>query len=432
MKVLVIGAGGREHAICWALRKSARVNELVCAPGNAGIAAIAECLPVKQDDVTDMLRVVDATKPDLVVIGPEVPLAAGIVDALNQRNIRVFGPTQAAAQLESSKAFTKDFLQRHNIPTARYATIHTLDEARTALPQFSLPVVLKADGLAAGKGVIIAETAAEADAAVQELLPMNGSVVIEEFLTGDELSVFALCDGAHATIIAAAQDHKRIGEGDTGPNTGGMGAYSTDALLSDERKQWVLKHVAQPTVDGMKAEGNPFQGILFIGLILTPPSPTIPADEIVDGIAPKVLEFNTRWGDPETEAILLRLETDFLELVDASIDGTADKLDIQLKSGAAISVILASAGYPASAEKDVVIHGLDTPQPANVQVFHAGTALNGAGEVVTAGGRVLAIAAEAENLRRAAGKAYDAASTISFKGMQMRRDIGHRALARET
>lgn len=418
MKVLVIGAGGREHAICWALRKSARVNELVCAPGNAGIAAIAECLPVKQDDVPDMLRVVKAIQPDLVIIGPEVPLAAGIVDALNERNIRVFGPTQAAAQLESSKAFTKAFLQRHNIPTARYTTIHTLDEARIALPEFSLPVVLKADGLAAGKGVIIAETAAEAQAAAEELLPMNGSVVIEEFLTGDELSVFALCDGTHATIIAAAQDHKRIGEGDTGPNTGGMGAYSTDALLPDDRKQWVLQHVAQPTVDGMKAEGHPFHGILFIGLMLTP-----------DG--PKVLEFNTRWGDPETEAILLRLETDFLDLVDASIDGTADKLDIQLKPGAAISVILASAGYPASAEKGVVIHGLDTPQPANVQVFHAGTATNDAGEVVTAGGRVLAIAAEAENLRRAAGKAYDAASAISFKGIQMRRDIGHRALARE-
>ncbi len=418
MKVLVIGAGGREHAICWALRKSARVNELVCAPGNAGIAAIAQCLPVQQDNVTDMLRVVDSVKPDLVIIGPEVPLAAGIVDALNERNIRVFGPTQAAAQLESSKAFTKAFLQRHNIPTARYTTIHTLDEARIALPEFSLPVVLKADGLAAGKGVIIAETAAEAQAAAEELLPMNGSVVIEEFLTGDELSVFALCDGTHATIIAAAQDHKRIGEGDTGPNTGGMGAYSTDALLPDDRKQWVLQHVAQPTVDGMKAEGHPFRGILFIGLMLTP-------------VGPKVLEFNTRWGDPETEAILLRLETDFLDLVDASIDGTADQLDIQLKPGAAISVILASAGYPASAEKGVVIHGLDTPQPANVQVFHAGTTTNDAGKVVTAGGRVLAIAAEAENLRRAAGKAYDAASAISFKGMQMRRDIGHRALARE-
>ena len=431
MKVLVIGAGGREHAICWALRKSARVNELVCAPGNAGIAAIAECLPVQQDNVPDMLRVVEATSPDLVIIGPEVPLAAGIVDALNERNIRVFGPTQAAAQLESSKAITKDFLQRHKIPTARYTTIHTIEEAQTALPQFSLPVVLKADGLAAGKGVIIAETAAEASAAVEELLPMNGSVVIEEFLTGDELSVFALCDGTHATIIAAAQDHKRIGEGDTGPNTGGMGAYSTDALLPDALKRWVLQHVAQPTVDGMKAEGNPFRGILFIGLMLTPPSAATPADEIVDSIAPKVLEFNTRWGDPETEAILLRLQTDFLDLVDASIDGTANQLNIQLKPGAAISVILASAGYPASAEKGVVIHGLDTSLPTNVQVFHSGTATNSEGEVVTAGGRVLAIAAEAENLRRAAGKAYDAASNLSFKGMQIRRDIGHRALARE-
>ncbi|MEZ2348117.1 phosphoribosylamine--glycine ligase [Terriglobus sp. RCC_193] len=418
MKVLVIGAGGREHAICWALRKSARVKELVCAPGNAGIESIAKCLPVQQDNVADMLHVTDAVQPDLVIIGPEVPLAVGIVDALQERGIRVFGPTQAAAQLESSKAFTKDFLQRHNIPTARYVTVHTLDEARTALPEFSLPVVLKADGLAAGKGVIIATTNAEADAAVQELLPMNGSLVIEEFLTGDELSVFALCDGEQAAIIAAAQDHKRIGEGDTGPNTGGMGAYSTDLLLPDDLKTWVLEHVAQPTVDGMKAEGYPFRGILFIGLMMTPNGP-------------KVLEFNTRWGDPETEAILLRLETDFLDLVDASIDGTADKLDIRLKPGAAISVILASAGYPASAEKGVVIHGLDVALPASVEVFHAGTAHNEAGEVVTAGGRVLAIAAEAENLRRAAGKAYDAVSAISFKGMQMRRDIGWRALQRE-
>lgn len=415
MKVLVIGAGGREHAICWALRRSPRVTELVCAPGNAGIAAIARCLPVQQDDVPDMLRVVAATLPDLVIIGPEVPLAAGIVDALNERGIRVFGPTQAAAQLESSKAFTKDFLQRHKIPTARYTTINTIEAARDALPTFPLPVVLKADGLAAGKGVIIAETAAEANAAVEELLPMNGSVVIEEFLTGDELSFFALCDGTHAASIAAAQDHKRIGEGDTGPNTGGMGAYSTDDLLPEARKQWLLQNVAQPTVDGMKAEGHPFRGILFIGIMLTP-----------DG--PKVLEFNTRWGDPETEAILLRLETDFLDLVDASIDGTADQLDIRLKPGAAISVILASAGYPASAEKGVPIHGLDTPLSANVQIFHAGTATNSNGETVTAGGRVLAVAAEAENLRRAAGKAYDAAANISFKGMQMRRDIGRRAL----
>lgn len=418
MKVLVIGAGGREHALCWALSRSPRVTSLVCAPGNAGVELLAECVPVMQDDAADMLRVTAAVQPDLVVIGPEVPLATGIVDALQERGIRVFGPTRAAAQLESSKAFTKDFLQRHSIPTARYATVHSIEEARSALPGFPLPVVLKADGLAAGKGVVIAQTAAEADAAVKELLPMNGSVVIEEFLDGEELSFFALCDGMHAVAIAAAQDHKRIGEGDTGPNTGGMGAYSTDELLPDDRRQWLLRHVAQPTVDGMRAEGTPFRGILFVGIMLT-------------ATGPRVLEFNTRWGDPETEAILLRLETDLLDLFEASIDGTAERLDVRLKPGAAISVILASAGYPSASERGMVIHGLDAPLPAGVQVFHAGTARNGDGEVVTAGGRVLAVAAEAENLRRAAGKAYDAAANISFAGMQMRRDIGWRALRRD-
>ncbi|AFL86688.1 phosphoribosylamine--glycine ligase [Terriglobus roseus DSM 18391] len=427
MKVLVIGGGGREHALCWALRQSARVTDVVCAPGNAGIAAIATCIPVLQDDVADMLRVVEQTQPRLVVVGPEVPLAAGIVDALQERGIRTFGPTQAAAQLESSKAFTKDFLQRHNIPTARYRTVHTLDEAHDALQQFSVPIVVKADGLAAGKGVVIAGDHAEAAAAVLDLLPMNGSVVIEEFLEGDELSFFALCDGTHAVAIAAAQDHKRIGEGDTGPNTGGMGAYSTDALLPDDLRAWLLKHVAQPTVDGMRAEGIPFKGILFCGIMMTPAA-GLTGESFIGGFAPKVLEFNTRWGDPETQAILLRMETDLLDLVNASIDGTADEISVKMKPGASMCVILASAGYPASAQKGVVIHGLDDNTSAGVEIFHSGTATDEAGETVTAGGRVLGITAQAENLRRAAGKAYDALAAISFQGMQYRRDIGWRAL----
>ena len=425
MKVLVIGGGGREHALCWSLRRSPRVTEVVCAPGNAGIAAIATCLPVQQDDVADMLRVVAAVQPQLVVVGPEVPLAAGIVDALTERGIRAFGPTQAAAQLESSKAFTKAFLERHNIPTARYVTVTSRDEARAALPKFSLPVVIKADGLAAGKGVIIAATPAEADGAVEDLLPLNGSVVLEEFLEGEEVSFFALCDGTHAAAIAAAQDHKRIGEGDTGPNTGGMGAYSTDALLPDDLRTWLLEHVAQPTVDGMRAEGTPFRGILFCGIMLTP-------GEAIHGFAPKVLEFNTRWGDPETQAILLRMETDIMDLIDASIDGTAASLHVSMKPGASVCVIEASAGYPAGAEKGVIIHGLDAPLPPGVEVFHSGTALDAAGDVVTAGGRVLGVTAVADNLRRALGKAYDALGAISFRGMQYRRDIGHRALARES
>jgi phosphoribosylamine--glycine ligase len=418
VKVLVIGGGGREHALCWSLRRSNRVTDVVCAPGNAGIAAVATCVSVQQDDVADMLRVVDAVRPGLVVVGPEVPLAAGIVDALTERGIRACGPTKAAARLESSKAFSKAFLERHAIPTARYVTVTSMDEAREALPRFSLPVVVKADGLAAGKGVVIAASHAEADGAVEELLPLNGSVVLEEFLQGEELSFFALCDGEHAVAVAAAQDHKRIGEGDTGPNTGGMGAYSTDALLPDELRTWLLEHVAQATVDGMRAEGTPFRGVLFCGIMLT-------------AQGPKVLEFNTRWGDPETQAILLRMETDVLDLIEASIDGTAANLQVKMKPGASVCVIQASAGYPVSAEKGVVIHGLDTTFPAGVEVFHSGSALNAEGEVVTAGGRVLGVTAVADNLRRALGKAYDALGGISFRGMQYRRDIAYRALARE-
>ena len=418
MKVLVIGGGGREHALCWALRRSPRVSEVVCAPGNTGIAQIAVCLPVNQESVADMLRVAEHVHPDLIVIGPEVPLAAGVVDALTALGIRTFGPTQEAAQLESSKAFTKDFLQRHNIPTARYVVVHTDEQAQAALPQFKLPVVVKADGLAAGKGVIIADNLQEAKQAVEELLGLSGSVVLEEFLEGEELSFFALCDGEHAVSIAAAQDHKRIGEGDTGPNTGGMGAYSTDALLPDDLRDWLLTHVAQPAVDGMRAEGAPFRGILFCGIMLT-----------AEG--PKVLEFNTRWGDPETEAILLRMETDLLDLIEASIDGTAGSLHVKMRPGASVCVIAASAGYPAGAEKGVAIHGLDATLPAGVEVFHSGTALDKGGNIVTAGGRVLAVTAVADNLRRALGKAYDAMGSISFRGMQYRRDIAHRALARE-
>ncbi len=418
MNVLVLGGGGREHALCWALRQSARVTALWCAPGNAGIEVLATCLPVQQDSVPDMLRVVDSTTPDLVVVGPEVPLAAGIVDALNARRVRAFGPTRAAARLESSKAFAKEFLQRYSIPTARYVVADSDEDAHAALPAFSLPVVVKADGLAAGKGVVIAATYDEARLAIKDLLPLSGSVILEEFLSGEELSFFALCDGTHAVAIAAAQDHKRLGEGDTGPNTGGMGAYSTDALLPDDLRKWLLKYVAQPTVDGMRAEGTPFKGILFCGMMLTP-----------DG--PRVLEFNTRWGDPETEAILLRLETDILDLIDASIDGTANRLEIHLRPGASASVIAASAGYPAGAERGVSIHGLDAPVPQGAKIFHAGTAHNSSGQVVTAGGRVLAVSAVAETLRDALSKAYQALDGITFRGMQYRRDIGSRALVRD-
>ena len=423
MKVLVIGGAGREHAIVWSLSKSADVTEIVCAPGNGGIAQIARCISVDVNDLQSMIDVVEAEHPALTVVGPEVPLALGLVDALNQRKMRVFGPTQAAARLESSKAFAKAFMQRHNIPTAAYEVCTTIDQVREQLLTFSLPVVVKADGLAAGKGVVICNTRLEAETAAADMF--SGSllgtheteVVLEEFLTGEEVSFFALCDGTHATPIAAAQDHKRVGEGDTGPNTGGMGAYSTDGLLTPAMRQWLTTNVAQKVVDGMKAEGTPFKGILFCGIMMTPRGPM-------------VLEFNTRFGDPETQAILLRMETDLLDLLSASIDGNAALLSVKMRPGASACVIAASGGYPGKYTSGKLIHGISTPPPEDVVVFHSGTATKN-GHLVTAGGRVLAVTAVAPDLRIALDKAYAEIANIAFEGMQYRRDIGHRALKQE-
>ena len=423
MKILVIGGGGREHAIVWSLSKSADVTEIVCAPGNGGIAQIARCISVDVNDLQSMIDVVEAERPALTVVGPEVPLALGLVDALNQRKMRVFGPTQAAARLESSKAFAKAFMQRHGIPTAAYAVCTTIEQVREQLLSFSLPVVVKADGLAAGKGVVICDTRLQAETAAAEMFSgsllgtQETEVVLEEFLTGEELSFFALCDGTHAAPIAAAQDHKRVGEGDTGPNTGGMGAYSTDGLLTAAMRQWLTTNVAQKVVDGMKSEGTPFKGILFSGIMMTPRGPM-------------VLEFNTRFGDPETQAILLRMETDILTLLNASIDGNAALLSVKMRPGASACVIAASGGYPGKYTSGKPIHGISTPPPEDVVVFHSGTATKN-GHLVTAGGRVLAITAVAPDLRTALDKAYAEITNISFEGMQYRRDIGHRALSQE-
>jgi phosphoribosylamine--glycine ligase len=419
MKILVIGGGGREHALVWALCKSPSVKEVVAAPGNGGIAEIARCLPVDTNNLHAMVDLVAIEKPDLTVVGPEVPLALGLVDELEQRGLRAFGPTKAAAQLESSKAFAKAFMQRHAIPTAEYGLCTRLDEVRAALLNFSLPVVVKASGLAAGKGVVICNTRLEAETSAAQMFSgvllgtAETEVVLEEFLTGEEVSFFALCDGKRAIPIAAAQDHKRIGEGDTGPNTGGMGAYSTDGLLTPAMRQWITQHIAQKVVDGMASEGMPFKGILFIGLMMSPRGP-------------KVLEFNTRWGDPETEAIMLRLETDIVDLFNAAIDGTARDLSIRLKPGASATVIAASAGYPGKYASGKPITGLDNSNDG-VVIFHAGTAMKDS-QIVTAGGRVLAVTAEAADLREALDRIYRRMQTISFEGMQYRRDIGHRAL----
>jgi phosphoribosylamine--glycine ligase len=420
MKVLVIGGGGREHALIWALRKSASVNEIVAAPGNGGIAALARCLPVDVNNLHAMVDLVAIERPDLTIVGPEVPLALGLVDELEQRKLRVFGPTKDAAQLESSKAFAKSFMQRHAIPTAEYALCTTLDQVRESLLRFSVPIVVKASGLAAGKGVVIANSRLEAETAAAQMFSgvllgaAETEVVLEEFLIGEEISFFALCDGKRAIPIAAAQDHKRVGEGDTGPNTGGMGAYSTDGLLTPAMRDWVTHNVAQKVVAGMASEGTPFKGILFIGLMMSPRGPM-------------VLEFNTRWGDPETEAIVLRLETDIIDLFNAAIDGTASSLVVRTRPGASATVIAASGGYPGKYASGKPITGLEETTDDGVVIFHAGTAVK-EGQFVTAGGRVLAVTAEAPDLQEALDKIYARIKTISFDGMQYRRDIGHRAL----
>ena len=427
MKVLVIGGGGREHAIVWALKKSARVSEIVCAPGNAGIAQLARCVPVSAGDLNAMASLAQTERPGLVVVGPELPLSLGLVDELQSRGMRVFGPTRAAARLETSKAFAKEFMQRNGIPTAAYAVCATQEEARRELKRFRTPVVVKADGLAAGKGVVICQTHEEAEQAASEMFSgallgtAEREIVIEEFLEGPEVSYFALCDGKHAVSLAAAQDHKRIGEGDTGPNTGGMGAYTADGLVKPEMMEWLRVNIAQRVVDEMAAEGTPFQGILFCGMMMTPRGPM-------------VLEFNTRFGDPETEAILVRLETDIVDLFNAAIDGRANDIDLRLRPGAGVCVIAASGGYPGKYAQGLPIRGLETAAAApGVVVFHAGTAVKDSA-IVTAGGRVLAITALADAsegpspLQTALRKVYGALEKISFDEMQYRRDIGWRAL----
>jgi len=421
MKILVIGGGGREHALVRALGKSARVTELVCAPGNGGIAAEVRCIPLDVASVVAVQALVRAEAPDLVIIGPEIPLAAGVVDELRAAGVPVFGPVRAAAQLESSKAFAKEFMRRWGIPTAAYAVCGSVAEVRTALAGFPDRVVVKADGLAAGKGVVLCGTHEEAIAAAEDLFSggllgaATESVVLEEMLDGPEVSYFAICDGERAVTLGFAQDHKRVGEGDTGPNTGGMGAYSTDSLVSAEEAAWLHQHVGQRVIDGMRAEGTPFQGVLFTGLMMTP-----------DG--PKVLEFNTRFGDPETEALLLRLDCDLLELIEAAVQGSLREGAVQLKPGASACVVLASGGYPGTYASGKVIRGLDGVS-AEVDVFHAGTEQRD-GELVTSGGRVLAVSAAGVTLENVLQRIYAAVAGISFDGMQYRRDIGWRALSR--
>ena len=421
MKVLILGAGGREHALAWAVARSERVAEVVCAPGNGGMAQVARCVPGDLKSLGDMLRLVEAEKPALTIVGPELPLSLGIVDALQARGVRVFGPTQAAAQLESSKAFAKEFMKRNQIPTAKYMVCSHANELEKAIAFFHPPIVVKADGLAAGKGVIICDsrnTALEAAHGLFEgslLGEASRQVVLEEFLEGEEISFLCLSDGTHVEPLVPAQDHKRVGEGDTGPNTGGMGAYSTDSMLEPHMVEWILHHVAEPTVRGMAEEGTPFAGVLYCGLMMTPRGP-------------EVLEYNARFGDPETQAILLRLESDLVDAVEACIDGKLSETELRWSRGASACVVASSAGYPGSYRTGLPVSGLtNAAMVPGVQVFHSGTAKLG-NQLVTSGGRVLCAAATGDSLQEALGRAYQALAEVQFEGIYFRNDIGHRAL----
>jgi phosphoribosylamine---glycine ligase len=420
MKVLVLGGGGREHALVWKLAQSPRVTKLYCAPGNGGIARDAECLPADTRSLESMVEVASKIQPDLTIVGPELPLTLGVVDEFQRRGWPVFGPTQAAARLESSKSFAKEFMQRHRIPTAHYAICKSVDEVRAALSHFHPPIVVKADGLAAGKGVVIAKSREEAASTASDMLSgkMLGAagtlVVLEECLKGDELSFLVFSDGERVVPLVAAQDHKRVGDGDTGPNTGGMGAYSTPTIVDDKMRDWLVHHIAQPVVAGMKAEGAEYRGVLYCGLMMT-------------ARGPMVLEFNCRFGDPETQPILMRLESDLVEALEASVQGRVSEGDFRWSTDASLCVVVASSGYPGTFEAGKKIAGLDqAEQIPGVKVFHAATSKRD-DVYFTSGGRVLGVTARAADLAMAVQNAYSAVSNIGFEGMHYRKDIAARA-----
>ena len=432
MKVLVIGSGGREHALAWKLKQSSQVDEVIVAPGNAGTAHEpgVRNADVAMDDLDGLLQLARREKIGLTVVGPEVPLVAGVVDRFRAAGLRIFGPRAIAAQLEGSKAFAKDFLQRHNIPTARYAVFTNLNPALAYVRQHGAPIVIKADGLAAGKGVVVALTLADAELALHDMLgahrfgDASARVVIEEFLDGEEASYIVMSDGSHALPMASSQDHKRRDEGDLGPNTGGMGAYSPAPVVTPEVEQRILKEVIEPTLHGMATEGAPFIGFLYAGLMIDKQG------------NPKVIEFNVRFGDPETQPIMLRLKSDLVELIDAALDGRLEHSKARWDARPAIGVVMAAGGYPGRVRSGDVIEGLDAPVDsggvsADVKVFHAGTRLDAQGRAVTAGGRVLTVCALGQDIAGARESAYAAVSRIRYDGAFCRRDIAHRALRRD-
>jgi phosphoribosylamine--glycine ligase len=416
LNILLLGSGGREDALAWRLRQSPSCDALVAAPGNPGIARWADCIAIDPCNAQAVIDLATAHAVDLIVVGPEAPLVAGIADAARAAGIAVFGPSAAAAMLEGSKGFTKDLCAREGIPTADFVRVETEAEARAALHRFSIPVVIKADGLAAGKGVTVAMTRAEAEAALAAA--GDGPMVIEEYLEGEEASLFALVDGTRAVVLASAQDHKRVGEGDTGPNTGGMGAYSPAPVLTPDLEEQVMRQIVEPTARAMVEAGTPFSGILFAGLMLT-----------ADG--PKLIEYNARFGDPECEAIMPRIEGDFAELLYAVATGQPfDAPDLSPQS--TMTVIIAAEGYPASPKRGGAIDGIEAAERVHgVTVFHAGTARHSSGALLGGGGRVLAVTAIADTLANARARAYRAVDEIAYADGFHRRDIGWRELERE-
>jgi phosphoribosylamine--glycine ligase len=425
MRILVVGGGGREHALCWTISASPLCTKLLCAPGNAGIAQVADCVDVAAEDIEGQLALARREKVDFVVIGPEGPLVAGLADRLNQAGFKVFGPSAKAAQLEGSKGFTKDLCRRHNIPTGAYERFTNLDKALAYLKAQGAPIVVKADGLAAGKGVVVAETVEQAAAAVRDMLEGNkfgaagSSVVIEEFLEGEEASFFALCDGEHALPLVGAQDHKRAFDGDKGPNTGGMGAYSPAPIFDTVMQQRTMDEIILPTVRAMKAEGTPFRGVLYAGLM-------------IGRIGPRLIEYNCRFGDPETQVLMMRLKSDLLPALIACADGGLKHFDLRWFDDCALTVVMAANGYPEAYEKGSEIRNLAAATKVpGVQVFHAGTRFGMDGKTVLSnGGRVLNVTAMAASVEEARARAYQAIDLIDWPGGFCRRDIAWRALGR--
>lgn len=419
MKVLVVGSGGREHALCWKIAQRPG-TEVYVAPGNIGMVDVATLVNIKVDDIAGLVDFAKAEGIDLTVVGPELPLTLGIVDAFQEAGHACFGPNKAAAKLEGSKAFSKELMKKYGIPTAAFDTFTDVDKAKAFVDEIGVPCVVKADGLAAGKGVIICMTREEADKAIEDMLTdhafgdASATIVIEEYMVGPEVSVLAFADGKTVLPMVSAQDHKRIFDGDKGPNTGGMGAYSPAPVYTEALSAEVNKTIIEPTIAAMAAEGTPFTGILYTGLMLTEKGP-------------RVLEYNVRFGDPETQPIMVRMKSDIVELFQACVDGKLDEAALEWHDEAAVCVIMASGGYPASSEKGVPIHGLDDIAAEEAIVFHSGTAEKD-GEIVTNGGRVLGVTAKGATIKGAIDKAYAAVEKINFDHMQFRRDIGARAL----